>query len=206
MTMVCRGTDLIAEEKSKLEKIPNLVLRYNERVHAKCFYDEESMVITSLNLYKSSLGDNMEMGVILRNDIESDKIAYQQAKSEAQFIIRESELSINNSNTLYHNKQQERNDFNDARSKIATKPEKSTDSSIVKDISKFFGFGVAETEGHCIRCGETIPFNVDAPYCLKHYKTWARYKDPAYIEHFCHKCGHEVVTSKQSPLCSHCKK
>jgi hypothetical protein len=206
--MICRGSDLVAEERVKLAKIPNLVLKFNERVHAKCFYDDESMVITSLNLYKSSLGDNMEMGVILRNDVEGDKIAFQQAKSEAQFIIRDSVTEMSRTKTSIHDKPQTVRESDESGSKYETKPgkENNPENSIIQGISKFFGFSEKQNEGHCIRCGDIIPFNVDAPYCPKHYKTWARYKDPTYLEKFCHKCGHEVTTTKKSPLCTNCRK
>ena len=65
ITMVCREQDLLAGQRVKLEQTPNLALHFNERIHAKCFYNEDTMVITSLNLYESLSGPNREMGVLL---------------------------------------------------------------------------------------------------------------------------------------------
>ncbi len=50
--VVCREKDLNAEVKSELKQLKNLDLRFDENLHAKCFYNEKSMVITSLNLYE----------------------------------------------------------------------------------------------------------------------------------------------------------
>jgi hypothetical protein len=86
--LVCRENKLRSEEYSKILQIPNLELFFNDRVHAKCFYNESCMVITSLNLYDSSLGDNREMGVLL-NKLE-DKQAFNDAENEATFIMGES--------------------------------------------------------------------------------------------------------------------
>jgi phosphatidylserine/phosphatidylglycerophosphate/cardiolipin synthase-like enzyme len=88
ITMICRENDLKADERARLEQIPNLILVCDEHVHAKCFFNDECMVIGSLNLYDSTAGINHEMGVLLRNDHEGDKEAFQAAKNEAQFIIR----------------------------------------------------------------------------------------------------------------------
>ena len=232
--IVCREQDLKLEERTKIEQIPNIKLKFNERVHAKCFYNDESMVITSLNLYDSSLGDNREMGILLRNDLQEDKKSFQEAKLEAEFIIQESAL---NSSHIQHSPQPYRTPqfiireaaLNSSHSnpqfipreksmgynidiiKTDSKPkydrtpvkEQHPEDSIIKGISNFLGL---RDEGHCVRCGEAIPLNIDAPYCNECYKTWAKYKDNTYKEKYCHKCGHPADTSMKYPLCSACYK
>jgi PLD-like domain len=96
ITMVCRGENLNSEERMRLEQIPNLNLVWDEHVHAKCFYNDESMVIGSLNLYQSAAGINHEMGVLLHSDYESDREAFISAKNEAQFIIRNAQPQCQN--------------------------------------------------------------------------------------------------------------
>jgi phosphatidylserine/phosphatidylglycerophosphate/cardiolipin synthase-like enzyme len=86
--LVCRESALKLEEKVKISQIGNLELLFNEKVHAKCFYNESFMVITSLNLYDSASGDNHEMGVLL--SAKEDEKAFIAAQDEAQYIIRES--------------------------------------------------------------------------------------------------------------------
>lgn len=53
--VICRKDDLRPDQRATIEEIQNLELLFNERVHAKCFYNQDSMVITSLNLYDSSV-------------------------------------------------------------------------------------------------------------------------------------------------------
>lgn len=87
--MVCRGKDLRQGEREKLEQIPGLQLHFNERLHASCYYDDETMVITSLNLRDSSLGDSREMGVRLRRQTPGDTQAFEEARLEARLALRE---------------------------------------------------------------------------------------------------------------------
>jgi hypothetical protein len=206
--MVCKEEDLKSSERSKIDQIPNLVLRSNDRVHAKCFYNEDSMVITSLNLYESSLGDNHEMGILLHNDHEEDKLAFQEAKNEAQYILRDSPTISSFSNTKFVPETKTKVNYksNEPKPVFNRTPiqEQSTADSIIKGISNFFGF--ENDTGHCLHCGKDIPLNVNAPYCPECYKRWAKYNDDTYKEKICHKCGNTADTSKKHPLCYACYK
>ncbi len=42
--LVCRENDLRDEQRKRVEQVPNLELRFNEKVHAKCYFNEDSMV------------------------------------------------------------------------------------------------------------------------------------------------------------------
>ncbi|MCP3097898.1 phospholipase D-like domain-containing protein [Myxococcus sp. K15C18031901] len=59
-------------------------------------------------------------------------------------------------------------------------------------------------DGHCIRCGEDLAFDVEKPLCLDCYGVWRRYGDPSYMEEYCHACGEESDTSLAKPLCQDC--
>jgi len=209
MTMVCREKDLRPEVRKKVEQIPNLELYFNEKVHAKCFYNETYMVITSLNLYDSSTGDNWEMGVLLSSGQPDDKSAFNDAKNEAQFIIRESS----------QNKKASRIETKPVVPKANTLPkvkkEKEPEalleraiSKIEKGLSDIIGDNSSRDvgNGHCLRCGNGIPLNVEAPYCPGCYRVWAKYKDDEFEEHFCHLCGEPADTSMKKPLCASCYK
>jgi hypothetical protein len=79
------------------------------------------------------------------------------------------------------------------------------DDKIVENISNFLGIGGREDEeGHCIRCGKKIPFNIKAPYCSVCYRTWAKYQDENFKEKYCIKCGTSEETSMKRPLCPSC--
>ena len=60
--------------------------------------------------------------------------------------------------------------------------------------------------GYCIRCSDSIPFNVDRPYCGKCFKSWNRYQDEEYEEEFCHHCSKDWETSFLKPVCLKCFK
>lgn len=75
------------DARSQLEQLDNLSLRYLKNMHAKCYFNEENMVITSLNLLKSS-EDNREMGVLI--SAKNDEVVFKAALDEATLIIRSS--------------------------------------------------------------------------------------------------------------------
>lgn len=58
--------------------------------------------------------------------------------------------------------------------------------------------------GHCIRCVEEIPYDIETPLCEDCYKSWAKYKNPDYTEKYCHECAEKTKTSKNDPLCEDC--
>jgi len=78
--------ELDSEEQSNLEQLNNLELYYCESLHAKCYFNEDQMVITSLNLYDYSIKNNREMGVYIRKN--EDKKLFYDAQTEANSIIQ----------------------------------------------------------------------------------------------------------------------
>ncbi len=90
-TVVCGEKDLNAEVRRELKQLKNLDIRFDENLHAKCFYNEKSMVITSLNLYEHSQQNNREMGILL--DSKEDVNVFNEALSEAEFTVRRAKKS-----------------------------------------------------------------------------------------------------------------
>lgn len=86
ITLVCRKDSLNRHEFNSLKRIDRLEILDLPKLHAKCFFNEKSMVITSLNLYESSQGNNREMGMLITQNEDSD--AFSDAKSEAEFIMQ----------------------------------------------------------------------------------------------------------------------
>ena len=56
--------ELNPDVKEQLAELGNITVLYRETLHAKCFFNEEQMVITSMNLYDFS-EKNDEMGILL---------------------------------------------------------------------------------------------------------------------------------------------
>jgi hypothetical protein len=86
IVVICRKKELQPDEYSALSKIPHLEIIDLPNLHAKCFFNEKSMVITSLNLYESSPASHREMGVLITQDKEP--AAFTDAVSEADFLLQ----------------------------------------------------------------------------------------------------------------------
>lgn len=81
--------ELKPNEKNSLAELNTLELYYFENLHAKCYFNESKMVITSMNMYEFSERTNREMGVLIDNVI--DKALYEKASAETFSILQSSE-------------------------------------------------------------------------------------------------------------------
>jgi phosphatidylserine/phosphatidylglycerophosphate/cardiolipin synthase-like enzyme len=78
--------ELHPEEINWLKELTFVRTSFCKNLHAKCYLNEESCIITSLNLYEFSQVNNNEMGVHVSRS--SDAEMYRDAFEEAQRIIR----------------------------------------------------------------------------------------------------------------------
>lgn len=192
--------DLTEEEKVKISRIKKVKLYFFENLHAKCYLNEKTALITSMNLYDFSERNNREMGIVLsKND---SKNIYDKILEEVNSIQNNAnEGSIPNKHiptldsippfrkTYSNNYSSNRYGGN-------------YDDSFDDDFDdEPFGDGV------CIRCGDTIDFDPNRPLCYDCYMEWNQYGNPDYPEHVCHRCGREDrfgnITFAR-PLCRDC--
>ena len=78
--------ELQPEEINWLRELTFIRTSFCKNLHAKCYLNEETCIITSLNLYEFSQVNNNEMGVALSR--ADDGVLYREAFEEAQRIIR----------------------------------------------------------------------------------------------------------------------
>lgn len=78
--------ELQPEEINWLQELAYIRTSFCKNLHAKCYINEETCIITSLNLYEFSQVNNNEMGVFLSRSDDND--LYKEAYEEAQRIIR----------------------------------------------------------------------------------------------------------------------
>lgn len=103
--IIYRENELKLDEKKRLYKFSNITLLHHPNVHAKCYLNENSIIICSMNLYEHSMKNNREMGVLLDLNLESssdednedlwldsDESAIEMAKEEIQVIINASTI------------------------------------------------------------------------------------------------------------------
>ena len=78
--------ELQPEEINWLQELTFIRTSFCKNLHAKCYLNEESCIVTSLNLYEFSQVNNNEMGVFISR--QDDAQLFKDAEEEAQRIIR----------------------------------------------------------------------------------------------------------------------
>ena len=84
--------ELKPNEKNSLAEL-KCDLFFFENLHAKCYYNDQKMVITSMNMYEFSEKTNREMGVLI--DKHADPQLYDKAFAEVQSILNAAEVIPN---------------------------------------------------------------------------------------------------------------
>lgn len=173
--------ELKPNEKNSLAELENIELYYFENLHAKCYFNETDMVITSMNMYEFSEKNNREMGVHITK--QNDSSLYGNATNEATSIIQSSEiiqLTKTNRQLKKENKSQ------------ASTKNKQTDKK--------------PKRGYCIRCETRIPYDIEKPYCWECFSIWSQFENLEYEENVCHSCGEFGESKMLKPVCYSCYK
>lgn len=79
-------SDLHPDEIKWMQKLDYVRVSFCKNLHAKCYLNETSCIISSLNLYEFSQVNNNEMGILINKEDDTD--VYKDAYEEAQRIIR----------------------------------------------------------------------------------------------------------------------
>jgi len=181
LRLVYGKSDLQPEELARLRQMRMLRLYFVKNLHAKCYLNEEQALIGSMNLYEFSQVNNEEMGILVLKSAEPE--LYESIREEAERLIRSGEHV-----EVTIEKAKPKAEPPKEASRRAEKPEKRA----------------AKETGFCLRCGDSIPFDPEKPYCMDDYREWSKWKNPDYEDVFCHGCGGEVATTMNKPLCREC--
>jgi hypothetical protein len=180
MSIVHGKNELNPEEITKLRKLKNYSLWYYKDLHAKCYLNESSMIITSMNLYKYSESNNREMGILIKKDDATDKKIYEDAKKEVDSILNSAEkIGI----------------LGGVGGVL-----KNILGTVLDTASSSFNLG------YCIRCSQKIPYDPAKPFCPDCFRSWVEWNNPSHIEKICHSCGKSDKSSMSHPLCRTCFK
>ena len=193
VTLVCRYDALKEEWRRFFASLDHAAVYDEPALHAKCFFNERGLVLTSLNLYEYS-ERNHEMGVWL--DPEEDAEAFRDAVAEAASIQQHAR---------------------EVRRKARRRPARGRRAA-ARPSSGVPGVDVGgggtrrrrgrrrALRGHCIRCNEAIPQDPARPYCYGCFEEWAEWGDPTYGDDYCHSCGRRKrnAYSKEKPECYAC--
>ena len=166
-TVIFGKQELNPDEMKFLQGLRFVILKYNEDLHAKCYVNDDKMVITSLNLYEFSMANNKEMGVLIDKNDPADTALFDDAFKEVDYI----------------NQTSQRFELNSPKPAFT----KTSDNKSSKDKTSSTNSG---DNGYCIRTGAKIPFDVEKPLSYDAYKSWNKSgADPDHSEKFCHFSG-----------------
>lgn len=170
---------LRAAQRRELAELENLEVFFFKDLHAKCYFNEELMIIGSMNFYEFSEANNREMGVLVSSYDDTD--AFHEAAVEVNTLIQHGEKTEL------------------VKKKVVT-PEK------VKPKENTYYKYQRPKHGFCIRCRDEIPRSPDRPYCYSCFSTWASFGDVDYRDHYCILCGDNYPASMRNPVCSNYNK
>ena len=88
--VVCRKDKISADDLRFLQTLKNANISALENLHAKCYLNEETAIITSMNLYQYSQENNWEMGIKIEK--KDDLELYSNIFSYVQNILSASEV------------------------------------------------------------------------------------------------------------------
>jgi phosphatidylserine/phosphatidylglycerophosphate/cardiolipin synthase-like enzyme len=168
------------------QELKGVNLYTHQNLHAKCYLNHKTAIITSMNLYEYSQLNNTELGIKVEKT--EDPKLYDEINDAAKKIMR------NSKEFAFEIKKVE---------KIKSGEQKQTDKTSEKPKKE------KPESGYCIRCGEKISFNPNKPLCDRCYPIWAKFGDPGYVEKCCHICGKEDSKHERSyekPICYTCYK
>lgn len=171
--------ELKPNERNSLAELNQVELYFFENLHAKCYFNESKMVITSMNMYEFSEKNNREMGVLIDKTI--DKELFEKAISETKSILQSSEQI-----PLWKNTRNIQNNFSKS------------------EYNKTNSNNNFQIRGYCIRCEDRIPFDPSKPYCSNCFSIWSQFMNYDYLENVCHHCGEYESTSMGKPQCYSC--
>lgn len=173
------------------KRFRNVEIRYNSDLHAKYYANDNTSIVTSLNLHQFSLRNNIESGVkfergilggLFGGDNSNDDDAYNYFRvifdSSEEIFVKH----INEKRRFFGLiKVSETTEIDVDVSADIYKQTVSNQPVVLKNEDKVMGY--------CIRSGVSIPFNLDKPLSKEAYESWARYSNPNYPEKYCHYSG-----------------
>jgi len=185
--VVCRSDKINAEDMEFLQSLKSVKIWALDNLHAKCYLNEDTAILSSMNLYQYSERNNYEMGVKIQRN-SSDEGVYRELTEYIDILLRES--------VKYEIKRVEK----ESHTPLVKEAQKTPKES--KPVEK----SNSTNTGFCIHCHATIDLNPNKPLCLKCYSNWAKKPDPKISEKFCHICGRESKQTFDKPVCYYCYK
>ena len=155
--------DLAAKEIDKINALLNFTVYYHDRLHSKCYFNEKTAVVTSMNLHEFSMNNNREFGILI--DESADSKIYKDIVDEYKSLITVAENMM-----LEEDDSQENNVGRCIRCGIDIEfnPEKPMCYKCYKNWSEYSNIDYPEK--FCHDCGSNTKTSIAKPICLKCYR------------------------------------
>ena len=185
------------EDFNFFKEFPNIQIRYEKRLHAKYYANENSAILTSMNLYTFSQDNNIEAGVLMdKKGLIGSFTSQDNLDSEAFNYF---DLVIKQSDLLFSKVPQfEKTNFGLSKrySGSVIETDKLSDffENKLKNVSSYKSERAAFKQpikqmGYCIRTKAQIPFNQKVPMCDSAFQSWKKFSNKEYPEKYCHFSG-----------------
>lgn len=207
---------LKVEDLKFFTEFPNIEIRYEKRLHAKYYANENSALITSMNLYSYSQDNNIEAGILTKSSLlgsltggifssgdSFDGEAFEyfaRVVQQAELLYKktpEFESSLMGLKKRYKGSNvitDKIDEFFNKNNKIV--PDKKeynkpnfTQNSNKPNLTQNNNKTTQTPNGYCIRTGREIPFNAKKPFSDDAYNSWLKFKNEEYPEKYCHFSG-----------------
>ncbi len=158
-----------------------------DNLHAKIYLSESAIVVSSMNLLKSSWSNSLEFGMEVPEGPEGDNV---RAYVWNTLVKLGTDVSPHRS---------------PGKPSSARKPRRTAKKAVAEERKTYRTKKKKPVrEGHCIRCGTSIALDPSRPLCADCYEVWSHFSNEEYAEQVCHACGEEHDTTYAKPLCRRC--
>lgn len=173
VTFICREKELSEDQRKQLEAFPNLDLRFIQHLHAKCYADDERIVVSSLNIHEFSEMHNREMGVLLRRGEDGE--AFLNAINEIESLVAIAEKAVRpkeKSKSWFGRKKESKGFCIRCSKSIRLSPE----APFCRECYGVWSEWSNEeyTEKVCHSCGKSAKSSMAKPLCLQCYRDRAK--------------------------------
>ncbi len=175
-TLIYGKQDIRPAEREWINQLTNTETGFVQNLHAKCYLNDATAIVTSMNLYEFSQQNNDEMGILVTSGADPD--LFEDIYAEAMRLGRKAGVQW-------------------IERSLATVTELSGGTENKQAPS-------TELAGFCIRRGEPIKLDRAKPLCPRCFGEWAKFRNETYSEKYCHACGRQRDTTFAKPLCGRC--
>lgn len=184
------------DQFSFFKQFKYVIIKYQERLHAKYYANERAGILSSMNLYDYSLNNNIEFGVLVKKAL----LVGTSGRLEREAKIFFDDI-FHNATTLYAKEPQfDKNMLGVGKYRESIVKIDKLTSIYEQSAKQHSSQSPIHINGYCIRTGCEIPFNVNRPLSDDAFSSWNKFKNPTYPEKYCHFSGETAETCYEKPI------